>query len=253
MKAEPKSLFKKFTDWLYELSKEFSIIRYDNKIISIPSVVFYLQCRFHELVKLVHVHISKELRRQISNRYTLWTEQIRISACEALDYFLKKPQDFFVSDFLLEQSKENVVVDSIKKFPDIALKHKTGASVISRYFPCHLYASEDSFVRALVYSTGKRFSNERWFIDSIQDIENSVMENSVSYSRLVYVSTLRVMNKEIAIPAVLIGFILQISLQFKYILLKVFLKTHDVLFTPLATFEFVPCRKQILRVDNFCK
>jgi hypothetical protein len=66
-------------------------------------------------------------------------------------------------------------------------------------------------------------------------------------------SALGVIDKEVTIAAMFVGLVFQVSAQFKNVLLEILLKRHHVFFASLATFELVPCQKQILWVDNFCK
>lgn len=71
------------------------------------------------------------------------------------------------------------------------------------------------------------------------------MENSISYSRLMNMPVLWIMNPKSFIRTVFISFIFQISVKIKNILLKIKFEFRNIQFITLIRFKYFPSSKEI--------
>ncbi len=63
-----QSIAQKFAYREQQFLQSIGIVPNDHEIIRIPGVVLNMQCMFHKLIELVHIHIGEKLTRQVSNR-----------------------------------------------------------------------------------------------------------------------------------------------------------------------------------------
>ncbi len=68
MEFKLQSIAQKFAYREQQFLQSIGIVPHDHKIIRISGVVFNMQCMFHKLIELVHIHVSEKLARQVSNR-----------------------------------------------------------------------------------------------------------------------------------------------------------------------------------------
>ncbi len=92
----------------------------DNKIISIAGIVFGFELLFYKPIENIHIDIRKNLRGQISNGQASSMKQIRTTALIALNYFFKKPDHIWIPNPFSQNGKQNVVINTIEKFRNIA-------------------------------------------------------------------------------------------------------------------------------------
>jgi len=81
----------------------------------------------HELVKLVHVDIDQELRREIAERKT----EPFACALEARDDLYEKPEHIAVRHALSKDTDETALVYGCKELPHIAFQYPDCACVIA--------------------------------------------------------------------------------------------------------------------------
>ena len=225
----------------------------NNKIICIAGIVLSFELVLYELIEKIHVHIRKNLRGQITDRQASSMKQIRAIALIAFNYFFKKPYHVWISNPFFQDSKQNIVIDTIKKLSNVALQGKTWLGEIFADFSNHFIYCFNSSMRTFANSAGKRIWNERWFKKSINYIENGMMKNSVSDRRLVNMPQLGVVNIKAGIRSMSIFSTFQISRKVKDISLEILLELLNVSFASFVAFELVPSSKQVLRFDNFIK
>lgn len=102
----------------------------------------------------------------------------------------------------------------------------------------------------LTHTTGKRSGHKGRFKYVIEYLKERVVKNPVHHRRFMNMSSFWVVYVEADIRAMHIGFIFQITMQFKNMLFKIFLKQQNIFFISFSTSKFVPCQEQILWVDN---
>lgn len=75
------------------------------------------------------------------------------------------------------------------------------------------------------------------------------MDDPVPNRSLADVTSLRIVDHELAIWPVFVGLLFEISAQSKDISLQAIFKTHDIELLAFALLEFIPSLKQIARID----
>ena len=106
-------------------------MRKDDKIIGIPYVEFCLQSVFYKLVKLIHVDIDEQLRREIPEWQTFADTSnsagrhslMCLAGTEAAYNFGDESHDSFVGNITYNDINENLLIDRSEKLPDVALEY----------------------------------------------------------------------------------------------------------------------------------
>lgn len=101
-----------------------------------------------------------------------------------------------------------------------------------------------NFLHALVCSfansAGIRIVDESRLEYAVQNIEHGMMKHSIPHRSLVDSTKLWVMNPKSSVWPVLVGFIFQISIQIKNVLLKIQLKFSNIRLVPFVGLEYLP-------------
>ncbi len=248
-----KFCFKKVLYFYNELLKVFSVSGYDDKIVGVSGIMLDLQLIFHKLIKLVHINIGEKLRGEVANRKSFLVEQVGITTRKTAYNFFRQPQSIQVLNFLSQNFRKNEVVYGIKKLFHIAFQNIAGLSVVSRHLSYYLLCREHSFMIAFTDPTRKGMGYESGFKNGIEDVVNSVVQNSVSYYRFVDMSFLRVVDVKIGIWPVLISLAHQVSLKLKNVWLQFILKLQNVRLFAFANLKLLPRQKQVFQVAYFIK
>lgn len=164
-----------------------------------------------------------------------------------LDKFSQKLDGSFVSDSFGQYGDKGFVVDIIEEFSYVTLQHITGHFVILTFFPKHCADRSYSFVVSFSNSTGKRMWNKGRLKQGIQNAKYSMVEYSVAYRRFMYMSPLRIGDKESCIWPVPVRSVSQLAVKLEKIRLQVWLEFFHIRASPFTFLEFVPCRKQIFQ------
>jgi len=166
----------------------------------------------------------------------------------ALNQIFKEPRCVGIFNSFGENRYQSDVINVIKEFLYIALQSIAHSCIVLARFLKHFLHSFDSFVCAFADATRKRIGYKSWLENRIQNIEDSMMKNTVSYCRFVNMTKLWVGNIKIRIRIVFVVFVFKISTKLKNIMLKIFFKFQDINFQLLALLEFIPRQKQIFRI-----
>lgn len=156
----------------------------------------------HELVKLVHIDIHEELRREIAERQT----QTCSRALKTTNDLLKEPENVAVWYALLEYPQQPFLVYGRKELPHVAFQHPDRSRVIAGDAVCEPLEMLERFVIALTSSARIGTAYEALIKKRIQQAVNGVMEETVAYARLVYAARLRVRNAERFVCGMRVGF-----------------------------------------------
>ena len=225
----------------------------NNKIISISCIVLSFELMLYELIKFVHVDVRKNLRCQVANWYSTTIKQVRDTPLKTTYYFFQEPNCIRVPYSFLKNLKQNSMVNTVKEFLDVTFQGEVGNSVIFTRLSHHLAYSVDSTMGAFANPAGVRIRNKSRFEYPIEYSKNSMMQNAVSDSSFVNVSTLWIINIKTSLSTMLVGLIFQVSRKVENILFKVLLEGLNINFLSLVGLEFFPSTKQVLRFDNFIK
>jgi len=139
------------------------------------------------------------------------------------------------------------VIDTVKKFFDIAFKDETWPYSVLRDRPSHAFQNSYSFMRAKSDPARERVRDKRFFKNRIYDRENSVMQHAVSHAGFVDMPLFRIANPKPFIWPVPISFITKVVIEAKNILFKISLEYHYIWLVALIAFEHSPGEKEIFR------
>ena len=250
MQSKMQARFQKRFNMRYQRPQVGLITGNDHKVVSVASVAFDSQLVLHELVKLIHINIGKQLRRQIPNRYAFALEQIRTTSGEAFHDLPHQPHKILVVYPSSENTQQNVVINRIEELSYVALQDKAGTRIVTAHRPQYIFQRLDTLMRSLANTTRKRCRNERRLEDRIQNAKNRVMQNAITDRRFVNLPQFRVGYAKPHIFIMSIRFASQGALQGKNALLQRHFKPEHVLFISLVLFESVPCTEKRLGGAN---
>jgi hypothetical protein len=220
--------------------------RDDNKVIGVADIVFGFKLVLYKLVKLVHVHVRKQLRSQIADWHTPRVEEVALAGRKAADNFFKQLHYLRILNASCQYLQQYFVVDAVEKLPHIALQCVAGARTIAAHCSEHFRQSLYSFVRALADTTRKGVGDEAGLEHRIKLLKNGVVQHSIAHRRFVDVPELRVGDIKGGVRAVFVCFVSEVAMQLKNVLLQFFFKLHDIVLAPLVLLELVPCIEQVL-------
>ncbi|HEY4516407.1 MAG TPA: hypothetical protein VJG64_00510 [Candidatus Paceibacterota bacterium] len=247
IRMQPKLEF--FLQELFDGGEQFFKSRFvagnENKIVGVADVMLYLQFLFNKLVKLVHVHVGKELRSQIADGHASRVKEVRAAGLKAVNDFFQQLHYFRILDPPRQYCKQYLVIDAVKKLPDIALQGITLSCAVAAHSAKHLRQSPHAPVRALANAARKGVGNEAWFENRIEHFENRVMQHTVAHRSFVNMSAFRISDVEAGIRPMLVYFVSKVSVQLKNILLHLLLEIHYVCLVSLLAFKYVPCHEQM--------
>lgn len=205
MQLETQVFVKKILYFRDCIFQKLFVFRYDNKIVRIANIIFYLQLLFHKLIKLIHVDISKKLRRQVTDRESFSDKKVGRFSTKTFNDFFHKPHCVGIFDFSPQELDQNGMVNAVKKLSYVALKCVRCPAVVSRNLAKHFIQNPDAFVRSFSNTTRKGVGYKSWFKNWVKDFENCVVQHSVSNCGFVDVSKFWVVNIKIAIRPMLVG------------------------------------------------
>ena len=237
---KPQLFLQKLLYRSKELFKLLFVAGYEYKIVGVADIVLGFKFVLNKLVKLIHIHIRKELRGQVADRYAARMKEIGIAACKAADNFSHQPHDLGIFNTPRQYLQQNFVVDAIKKLSHVALKRVAGARTVAADRAEHLRQPLYAFVAAFADAARKGVRYEARLKNRVEHFKDSVMQYSVTHYGFVYVPQLGIGDIKAGIRAVLVGFVSQIMMQLKNMLLQVLLKLHDIVLAPLVLLELIP-------------
>ncbi len=126
------------------------------------------------------------------------------------------------------------MINSIKKFLNIAFKRKTWPRKIFALGANHSFYRQNAPMDAFVDTTGKRGRDKSFIKDRIQNSKNSVMQNAVANRCFMNVPHFRVANIKSRISLMLILFCRQVAMQLENVLFKLKFKRLHILFVTLV-------------------
>jgi hypothetical protein len=165
----------------------------------------------------------------------------------------KEIYHLLVRNSLFQNAEQDFVLNRCEESSHVAFKDKAGSCIISTFGAQHLRNDLDSFVRSFTHSARKRISNKRGLEYRIKCGEKSMMQNAIADTCFTNLSKLRIGDTKFDIPLMPVRAVFKRSLQSKDLFLKVFLKPHYIQLVPLAVFETIPRRKELLGRSDFIK
>src|SRR3989338_515468 len=165
----------------------------------------------HELIKLIHVDVCENLRREIPNGDSATFKKIRPRGCETFDHFAEKPHGIGILDPLPENLKQNIMINGIKEFPYVAFQRIALLRFVATDGANHGRKFLHAAMRPLADATGKRSRDKRFLENRIQNLKNRVMQCPVAYCSLMNVSPLRIMDPKFFIGVMPIYLSLQLA------------------------------------------
>ena len=179
----------------------------------------------HELIELIHVDIGKELRRQVSDGYSLTARSAVYSLSLSLSlaksrvaritvYNLSKQfLCFGVFDSPFQYFNKGRVVYGVEELPNIAFKDEASPRVVSAYLPYDTREEIHAPMRAFAYPAGKRSRDEGRLENRVKNPKQRVVQNPIAYRRLMNTPPFWVVNPERGIRAVSIVTAFQLTVQ----------------------------------------
>lgn len=242
MHTEAQSLVQKDFDFFKAIDKQFFVWMDKNKIICVSNIAGDFQFVFDELIKLVQIHIGKQLGSQIAQRQ---------SRRETLDYILKKCHKSVVRCSFLKNVQKNIVVDGVEKFPHIQLQNPHCPGMISRQFKPEVLQSFDRPMSAFIFSRRPRIKNKDFIPFRLNDPVDGMMEQPVANRCLMNMAAFRIANIKRDITTMLVVSVFQILMQFKNVIFEVYLKFVHIFFVGFLFFKFRPSVEQVLQGNDF--
>ena len=171
----------------------------------------------------------------------------------ALDNFSHEPTSVWVDYSFLKNAEQNIVVNAVKELPYITLKRVAWLRAVLAHGAKHISEYLDAFMSSLADAARKGVRDVGRFENRVQGGKHGMVQHSVTNARLINMSKLWVLDKEVSIWSMLIEFCFQIAMKTKYIALKLFLKCEHILLRAFAALEFVPRAEQRLWGDYLFK
>src|SRR3989338_355226 len=132
------------------------------------------------------------------------------------------------------------MIHAVEKLLNIAFQYKARPRSVRADFSHHSFERFYSFVIAESYPAGKRGGNKSFFKNRVDDGKDGVVKDAVAHRRFVDVPLFRVPNIKAFVSAMLVGFIFQLTMKLKYILLETPLESPNIFFLPFIALKRVP-------------
>jgi len=110
--------------------------------------------------------------------------------------FGQEAHHLFVPYPFLEKRQQDSVVNAVEEFLYVAFQRIARSRVIFAFLSEHIRHNFYTFVASFSDPAGKGMRDESLFEYGIQNAEYRMMNDTVSYSRLMYMPTLRVADKK---------------------------------------------------------
>jgi len=140
------------------------------------------------------------------------------------DNFSEEPFHIDISYPFLQNRQQDLVVNAIEEFFDVALQGIALACIVVAGFGQNLFNGVDSFMCSFTNTTGKGIGDKHRLENRIQDSEHRMVQDPVSDSRLVNVPPLRIVDIKTLIRTMSIGLVFQFPVKLKNILFQIFLE-----------------------------
>jgi len=237
MHIKAQSLTQKDFDFFKAVDKQFFVWMNKNKIIGVSNIAGDFQFVFDELIKLVQIHIGKQLGSQIAQRQ---------AGRETLDYILEKCHKSFVGCSFSKNFQKNIMVDGVEKFPHIQLQNPQRPSVISGEPKTEVLKSFNRSMDAFVFSRRPRIKNKDFIPFRLNYPVDGMMEQPVANQCLMNMAAFRIANVKRDIATMLVVSVFQILMQFKNVIFEIYLEFSHIFFVGFLFFEFRPSVEQVL-------
>ena len=132
------------------------------------------------------------------------------------------------------------MINGIKEFFNITLQGITSSGVILGFLAQHLLYRRHSFMSTFPQPTRKRMGDKGGIKNPIQDLENSMMQNSIANTGLMNMALFGIRDIEISISAMLVRFVFQLAVKLKDINFQPLFKAQDIDFPSFAPLKPVP-------------
>lgn len=152
-----------------------------------------------------------------------------------------EPYRFWISDSFRNQRKQDGMVYAVKKLLYIAFQRIADTGIVPTLFPKHIAHNVYAFMASFSHSAGKGVFNKSILKYRIKNAKDSMVNNSVSYRCLVYMSAFRIRNEKACIWSMLVYLIDEFILNFEQFSFQLSFKKHHVRSGSFAAFELVPC------------
>lgn len=242
MHIKAQSLEQKDFDFFKAIDKQFFVWMNKNKIIGVSNIAGDFQFVFDELIKLVQIHIGKQLGSQIAQRQ---------SRRETLDYISEKCHKSVVRCSFPKNVQKDVVVDGVEKFPHIQLQNPQRPGMISRQLKPEGLQSFDRSMNAFVFSRRPRIKNKDFIPFRLNDPVDGMMEQPIANRCLMNMAAFRIANIKRDIATMLVVSVFQILMQFKNVIFEIYLEFGHIFFVGFLFFEFRPSVEQVLQGNYF--
>jgi len=208
------------------------------KIIRIADIIFRLEVMFNELVKFVHINVSKKLGGEIPYRraFQPFVAEFRRKTAENNFY---KPHRIWVFDSPIDNAEHYFMINGRKELPDITFEHEAFPMRLEHFLGKGretLY----TLVRSLADSCGIRIGDKGRLKDGINVFENRVMDDAISNFGFMNMAYLRIANIKTDILSVFVSFILKIAVEAKEIIFKSQFKLLNISLCALSLFKPIP-------------
>lgn len=242
MHIKAQSLTQKDFDFFKAVDKQFFVWMNKNKIIGVSNIASDFQFVFDELIKLVQIHIGKQLGSQVAQRQ---------AGRETPDYISEKCHKFFVGRSFPKNVQKDIVVDGVEKFPHIQLQNPQRQGVISGEPKTEVLKSFNRSMDAFVFSRRPRIKNKDFIPFRLNDPVDGMMKQPVANQCLMNMAAFRIANVKRDIATMLVVSVFQILMQFKNVIFEIYLEFSHILFVGFLFFEFRPSVEQVLQRNDF--
>ena len=239
---EVQSLAQKDFDFFKAIDKQSFVWMNKNKIIGVSNIAGDFQFVFDELIKLVQIHVGKQLGSQIAQGQ---------AGRETLDYISEKCHKSVVGCSFSKNVQKDIVVDGVEKFSHIQLQNPQHPGVISGEPKTEVLKSFDRSVDAFVFSRRPRIKNKDFIPFRLNDPVDSMMKQSVANQCLMNMAAFRIANVKRDIATMLVVSVFQILMQFKNVIFEIYLEFSHIFFVGFLFFEFSPSVEQVLQRNDF--
>ena len=244
MHTEAQSLLQKDFDFFKAVDKQFFVWMNKNKIIDVSNIAGDFQFMFDELIKLVQIHIGKQLGSQVAQRQ---------AGRETLNYISEKCHKSVVECSFPKNIQKDIVIDGVEKFPHIQLQNPQRPGVVSGQFKSEILQSFDRPMNAFVFSRRPRVKNKDFIPFRLNDPVDGMMKQPVANQCLVNMATFRIANIKRDIATVFIVSVFQIFMQFKNVIFEIYLEFGHIFFVGFFSFELRPGVEQVFQGNYFIK
>lgn len=160
----------------------------EHKIVHEANVKAAMQCFFHEMIEGIQINVGEELAGQIADgqaapalkrQEQIIAGEIPVGFClriAAVNDFVNQPQGFTVGDHPANFALENLVVDAGEVLAQVAFQN------VLR-LPHELLQTPNGGMSAFAHAIGVTVKNEATLKQWVDDVDQHVMNNTITKGR----------------------------------------------------------------------